>query len=256
MRRVSLLLLTFFCSSTLAADTVFLSDYLGQPTGVAAITPNPPFTAIPTAAEPYGFGVDCPGNFASSKISFQDVGAFDKGIGQHPFNTGQKRIDFNLAAIRVSTTRDLAVFSARVGVDFPTSLQNNGGTFQVMVDDVVEASQLIGGRFSPSVVLTVSLVGASKLSLVTTRSGDFNSNHLCWGGATVTLEGGPCPADLNGDRLVDDADFSIFAAAYNLLDCADPAMPVGCPADINKDQFVDDTDFTLFVVPYNELICV
>ncbi|MBX3388441.1 MAG: hypothetical protein KF691_03180 [Phycisphaeraceae bacterium] len=64
-----------------------------------------------------------------------------------------------------------------------------------------------------------------------------------------------CAGDLNSDGLVDDADFSLFVVAYNLLDCADGAMPAGCPADFNRDGFVDDADFSIFVVAYNELIC-
>lgn len=65
----------------------------------------------------------------------------------------------------------------------------------------------------------------------------------------------PCPADLNGDTFVDDSDFVIFLAAYNILDCADPSMSAGCPADINGDAFVDDADFVLFVAAYNALLC-
>ena len=64
-----------------------------------------------------------------------------------------------------------------------------------------------------------------------------------------------CPADLNADGLVDDADFTLFVPAYNLLDCADPAMPQLCPADLNRDALVDDADFIIFVAAYNELIC-
>lgn len=64
-----------------------------------------------------------------------------------------------------------------------------------------------------------------------------------------------CPADFNNDTVVDDADFLIFALAYNILDCADPSMPVGCPADLNADSFVDDTDFLAFAAAYNELLC-
>ncbi|MGH7245037.1 MAG: hypothetical protein ACREJD_16600 [Phycisphaerales bacterium] len=64
-----------------------------------------------------------------------------------------------------------------------------------------------------------------------------------------------CAGDLNGDNQVDDADFIFFAAAYNVLDCADPAMPVGCPADLNGDGVVDDADFVLFVTAYDNLIC-
>lgn len=242
-------------SGAFGADTVFLSDYLGAPSGSAAIDPNPPFTSIPTSATPYGFGVDCPGSFATGKISFIDTGALEKGIGDHPFEFGDKRIDFNLASIRVNTTRDLAVVSGRVGIDFPTSIQNNGATFRILVDGVEKFNQTVPGRQSASAPFAVSVVGASTLSLITSRSGAFNSNHACWGLAEVTLVGGPCPADLNGDRLVDDADFSIFASACNLLDCSDPSMPIDCPADLNDDHLVDDSDFPLFVIAYNELIC-
>ncbi len=65
----------------------------------------------------------------------------------------------------------------------------------------------------------------------------------------------PCPADLNTDALVDDADFVIFAGAYNILDCADPAMTSGCPADLNADSLVDDSDFVAFVAAYDALLC-
>ncbi|MBX3379947.1 MAG: hypothetical protein KF805_07615 [Phycisphaeraceae bacterium] len=64
-----------------------------------------------------------------------------------------------------------------------------------------------------------------------------------------------CPADLNGDGLVEDADFSLFVGAYNILDCADPTMPSSCAADFNFDRVVDDTDFIVFVGAYNELLC-
>jgi len=71
----------------------------------------------------------------------------------------------------------------------------------------------------------------------------------------TVLDSIPCPADFNGDGFVDDSDFTIFVAGYNILDCADPTMDASCPADINGDGAVDDSDFTLFVVAYNELIC-
>jgi len=64
-----------------------------------------------------------------------------------------------------------------------------------------------------------------------------------------------CPADFNDDTFVDDADFVLFAEAYNILDCADPAMAPSCPADLNGDGFVEDADFVLFAAAYNELIC-
>ncbi|MBL8887777.1 MAG: DUF642 domain-containing protein [Phycisphaerales bacterium] len=68
-------------------------------------------------------------------------------------------------------------------------------------------------------------------------------------------QSGGCPGDLNNDAQVDDSDFVLFAAGYNTLDCADPAMPAGCPADLNADGTVEDLDFQVFVVAYNELLC-
>jgi hypothetical protein len=64
-----------------------------------------------------------------------------------------------------------------------------------------------------------------------------------------------CPTDLNGDSLIDDADFSDFILSYNLMDCTDPAMPAACPADFNADGLVDDTDFTRFVIDYAAFLC-
>jgi hypothetical protein len=64
-----------------------------------------------------------------------------------------------------------------------------------------------------------------------------------------------CIGDLNRDNVVDDADFSIFAQAYDTLLCEEPTMPFGCPADLNRDGSVDDADFSIFAVAYNDLIC-
>ncbi len=62
-------------------------------------------------------------------------------------------------------------------------------------------------------------------------------------------------ADIDRDGFVDDADFSRFAAAYDLLICLDESMPAGCPADFDQDGLVDDRDFAVFVQGYNRLIC-
>ncbi|MBL8886938.1 MAG: hypothetical protein JNK16_09770 [Phycisphaerales bacterium] len=85
------------------------------------------------------------------------------------------------------------------------------------------------------------------------------SGYEQWAGGratlSITLGAPPCPGDLNADGFVDDSDFVLFAAAYDLLDCADPAMPPGCPADLNADSTVDDSDFVSFVGAYDSLIC-
>ena len=65
----------------------------------------------------------------------------------------------------------------------------------------------------------------------------------------------PCTGDLNGDGFVDDSDFVVFAAAYSILDCADPLMPPGCPSDMNGDGYVDDADFVIFAGMYENLVC-
>lgn len=64
-----------------------------------------------------------------------------------------------------------------------------------------------------------------------------------------------CLGDLNNDGQVDDVDFTIFAPAYDILDCTDPGMPAGCPADLNGDGVVDDLDFSIFAVAYDALLC-
>ncbi|MBS0188484.1 MAG: hypothetical protein JSS51_10465 [Planctomycetes bacterium] len=68
--------------------------------------------------------------------------------------------------------------------------------------------------------------------------------------------GAGCRGDLNHDGVVDDADFLLFVTGYNLLDCADPAMPPNCPADINADGFADDADFVIFAAAYDRLLCL
>lgn len=74
-------------------------------------------------------------------------------------------------------------------------------------------------------------------------------------GTTASRPTSLCAGDLNGNRLVDDGDFSIFALAYDVLDCADPSMPADCLADLDGDGFVDDADFQVFVVAYDTLLC-
>lgn len=64
-----------------------------------------------------------------------------------------------------------------------------------------------------------------------------------------------CLGDLDLNSRVDDSDFSVFLIGYDILDCADPSMPVDCPADLNRDHFADDADFVIFVAAYYELLC-
>jgi hypothetical protein len=64
-----------------------------------------------------------------------------------------------------------------------------------------------------------------------------------------------CPGDLDVSTVVDDADFVIFAGAYETLLCDDLAMPTWCPADFSADDVVDDIDFQIFASAYEALVC-
>lgn len=64
-----------------------------------------------------------------------------------------------------------------------------------------------------------------------------------------------CATDMNGDLVVDDADFSIFVVQYDVLLCSEPNMPFDCVGDFNQDGQVDDTDFTIFTGEYDQLVC-
>jgi len=61
-----------------------------------------------------------------------------------------------------------------------------------------------------------------------------------------------CPADLNHDGVVEDADFVLFASQYDALIQADGPF---AGADLNGDAYVDDSDFVEFVSAYNTLLC-
>lgn len=127
------------------------------------------------------------------------------------------------------------------------------------------AQQMIGGvRASEREAMTGMLfrtntwavpVGTRQVLVqvrMTREAGSYNDGYA--DDLSFSL-GAACPCDLNGDGVVEDTDFTIFVGAYNVLDCADPAMAPGCPADFNHDGVVEDADFQIFIVAYNELVC-
>lgn len=148
----------------------------------------------------------------------------------------------------------------------------------------IDLSGAIDGKAGASTILVQLKLGATTLFTKNTSGGfryqaplDPNQTYrlivscaantlLTWTGTPASSDANAtfdfaadiskyCAGDLNLDGVVDDIDFTIFVPAYNILDCADGAMPSGCPADLNRDGVVDDIDFTLFVPAYNELIC-
>ncbi|MBY0113580.1 MAG: hypothetical protein K2Y21_12220 [Phycisphaerales bacterium] len=56
-----------------------------------------------------------------------------------------------------------------------------------------------------------------------------------------------CPADLNCNDIVDDADFEIFAAAY------EDVISIG--GDFDGDGLTVDADFEYFAASYSTLVC-
>jgi len=69
-------------------------------------------------------------------------------------------------------------------------------------------------------------------------------------GSTIlrfSVAAGSCPCDLNGDTMVDDTDFVLFASAYNTL--------ITMAADFSGDGQTDDTDFVIFASAYDQLVC-
>ena len=112
------------------------------------------------------------------------------------------------------------------------------------------------GTLEPGASYRVTLYFSSRIQIAEAGFGSATSIVGCDRATSATISTVPaCPGDFNADTFVDDADFVIFAPAYNLLDCADPAMPAGCPADLNADGFVDDADFVIFAAAYNDLVC-
>lgn len=93
---------------------------------------------------------------------------------------------------------------------------------------------------------------ASGISEGSCAGGCADQENVNWS-SEITFSPLECPADLNGDEMVEDADFVIFVAAYNELIC--PELPAECPADFNRDGLVDDADFVFFVGAYNDLVC-
>lgn len=111
----------------------------------------------------------------------------------------------------------------------------------------------------------ISLAGETSATLdIPSISGDSDGIYdcivdsgagTCGGTLTAPARVIVCRADFTCDAAVDDSDFIVFANAYNVLVCEDPAMPLGCPADLNGDDMVDDSDFVLFAGAYNTLLC-
>lgn len=117
-----------------------------------------------------------------------------------------------------------------------------------LADGTLPDGTIVSGASSSSLTLT-NLLGAGERSITCDVQSCLGTTQTPAANVRV------CAADFNCDAQVDDLDFVAFAAAYNMLVCDDPAMPVGCPSDLNRDGGVDDLDFVFFAAAYNDLLC-
>ena len=228
-----------FCAAGIAhADqTVALSGYLGAASGVATSDANPPFTS--NLAGPYAIGVNCPGSFASTPITFRDAGLQATSLGMHPPSSGESHITFNLPAFSAATGELPLTFTSRVGIDM-TSLGGAGGgpvRFIVRVDGVEKANVFVGGTSDESKTIQVNVAAGGTLTLVTQNGGSFNSNHGAWGNPSLNLITA-CPGDFDRNGFVDFEDFDAFVLAFEAGDAR---------SDFNGDNFLDFSDFDDFV---------
>jgi hypothetical protein len=223
----------------------FSSDYLfspvtGVPAGVFAVV-NSPFPW-------HEFGPTFPDHTSGSGLMHLSNGSADIN----------HRVWYNSISVVAGQTYTFSFWAASWG--------NNGGVDPSVPRVRVEVnSQQIGSDFAVqatngvwtqwSGAWTAAVSGTVVLSIRNLNADAFGNDLAL---DDLVLVPGPareCPGDLNGDLLVDDSDFSIFVIAYDILDCDDPAMPVGCPADLNKDGVVDDADFSIFAIAYESLLC-
>lgn len=153
--------------------------------------------------------------------------------------------------------------------------------FRIVRDEIVLAVPFtFGTPFTLGLSSLASSSTRTTLVVAGTSTAKVDDTRVTWGGFLgVTINGqavtgntltsstgknfGPsiippsaCAGDFNFDGVVDDEDFQIFAAGYNVLDCDDPTMTPGCPGDMDGNNIVDDEDFQLFVVAYNGVVCV
>ncbi|MFO0859631.1 MAG: hypothetical protein U0570_03680 [Phycisphaerales bacterium] len=193
------------------------------------------------------------GGFMMTPGSFNDGAATGAGAGpitQFRFVKG----DFNFDGVVNCTDRGLLASRIGATLDDTTTYVNDRGTPEIIDDIVIPNWWKWQGRDFNAIVAMLNMnttdgaSGANNAAVTPSELAAFDAlfPNLC---------ASPCPADLNGDTFVDDADFVLFAAAYDLLDCADPAMPAGCPADLTGDGIVEDADFVVFAAAYNELLC-
>ncbi|MBX3378710.1 MAG: hypothetical protein KF805_01330 [Phycisphaeraceae bacterium] len=209
-------------------------------TGVApaASVPKPTFTYVSNGTYPVTLRVrDSQGKTGTDTINVVVFGATTTFTGTAISGDQGTSVPFTIVGTNLKNVTSAAMVTVTTGTGVTVSgtpVPNAMGTEVTGLSFVIDSGASVGGH---NVKVSNSDGNATFANFLTVN-------------AVVA-----CPGDINGDTFVDDSDFVLFAAAYDLLDCADPSMPVGCPADLNGDGFVDDADFVLFSAAYDAYLC-
>lgn len=200
MARTRIFLLTagLWLISSQAHAMLYLSDYLGVPSGSAAFDSNDPFTTLISA--PNGIGADTAGGYTNGElIELNDRGEFTKGLGAGPVS----EVTFHLGELPGFGTFDR--FNAVIGID-PKFQGTEGGDFFVDIDGSNALTQRIANVTSASVDISVDVTQASDLTLRTTFINIQFGNNTVWADAHLTTAPVPLPPA-----------FGLFAAAVLVI---------------------------------------
>lgn len=144
---------------------------------------------------------------------------------------------------------------------FKFYLKSDDGSRLYVDDQLVLDNDGVHAVFEASGFLPLK-AGQHKLLIEYFQADDATANLVlsyesfgALGGTAITkrnipanmLKHSDCPADINYDGVVDDADFTQFAAAYDLFS--------SYTGDLDFDAKVDDLDFVIFATAYDNLIC-
>ncbi len=241
----------------------------------AAVPPADPTSPLATP------GSVCPGGISSLSVANPGAGiVIDWYTGScggslvgtgNPLNVSPGASTTYFARARRTSDSQVSTGCASVGVTVnpnpvaPTSVTSSGDNL-CQYDSGNITLNVVGGSGSTIRWFTGScggtVIGSGLGSFVIASPTVTTTYYARWetscgvsSCASVLVTVRSCPADFNCDGLVEDADFVLFASAYNVFDCSDPSMPAGCPADINGDGFVEDADFVVFASAYDAFFC-
>lgn len=237
--------------------------------------PFPAFIALNNGASGSGStfsGVKTP-NFNIANVQPGDAGQyaciFNAGCGSSvskvvtlSVQSGPPQIYFGPSDQSVCSTANTGFACSATGANTPHTYQwecetpaNSNTWIAISAGSSLPSFGVPGATIVSPNNGVMGILASGSLNLLNNRKVRCAISNSCGTTYTGVATLKVCLGDANCDGFVDDADFVDFAAAYEILDCADPNMPPGCPADMNGDGYVDDADFVLFANSYENLLC-